>query len=413
MKEWQTMKYDVAIVGGGPAGMQAAIEIAKRGGKVVLIDENVQLGGKLNGQLHEESHNKGWWIGKQIAQEMIDEAKNYGVSFLLGVQVWSIEKDWTLYTSSVNGKESEQRRITCDFLILATGAIEKGLPIPGWTLPKVLTVGAAQVLTNQYLVRPGNRVAVIGIDILSLSIARAMKLSGVDVVGIYLPAKNVFSNDLSEPLQVLEKFQSMTQHAPNKLMKMGGIFLKFKVGREMAAKFYPKNGMKVWGIPLYINQAVQEIKGHSEVEGIVISRVDGKGNELSKRREENVDAVCISAGLTPQNELAVLAGCKFVTVAGLSGSVPIHDEYLETTVPTLFVAGNITGIEGAKVSRKQGKLAGLSIANKLGLLNDENEIVDAIKEVHMVRETADIQFHHKVIEGRQNLQKIWQTNYGG
>lgn len=403
------MKFDVAIVGAGPAGLKAAIEIARAGGNVVMIDDHPHVGGKLNGQLHEEPNNGDWWIGVSIAEQLKQEALSLGITILTGTQVWSVEEGWKLFISNVDGRPLDNNMIESKALLLATGAIEKPLPLPGWTLPGVLTIGGAQVLTNQYQVKPGNRVIVVGVDILSLSIARAMKMAGADVVGIYIAPKNEFTSGISNPKELLSSFSSMTKFAPNLFMRLGGNVLKSAIGCSLAALFYPKNGMKVWDIPIHFRQSILAINGEQEVESVTLTKIDPTGNAIGESFLEKVDAVCISGGLSPQNELAAVAGCEFVRLNGLSGVVPLHDQYMQTTVEGLFVAGNITGIEGAKVASAQGVLAGSSINKYLSIGNvNEGNLERNAKQVEIVRETADITFHSEIGPARNKLQKLWE-----
>lgn len=404
------MKFDLAVVGAGPAGLKAAIEVAEAGGKVVIVDDHPHVGGKLNGQLHEEPGLGGWWIGLNIAKDLRKRALSLGITILSNTQVWTVEEGWKIYISNVDGRPLENNVIESKALLLATGAIENPLPLPGWTLPGVLTIGGAQVLTNQYQVKPGNRVAVIGVDILSLSIARAMKLAGADVIGIYIAPKNDFTSKISSPKELLSSFSSMTKFAPNMLMRMGGLILKSEFGCNFAAKFYPKGGMKVWEIPIHFRQSILSINGAENVESVTLTKIDAEGNPVKEAFTEQVDAVCVSGGLSPQNELAAVAGCEFVRLNGLSGVVPLHDRYMQTTVKGLFVAGNITGIEGAKVASAQGILAGKSIVNYLRL---ENITIDNlnkfVNQVETTRKTADITFHPEIETAREKLQTLWEA----
>ncbi|MFC3885801.1 NAD(P)/FAD-dependent oxidoreductase [Bacillus songklensis] len=406
------MQVDVAIVGGGPAGLAAAREIGAKGGSVIVIDDHPKPGGKLLGQLHEESKNGGWWKGYEQAERLVKEALAANVTILSGKQVWTMEKGWKLFVSDVHNQGTDGFTIKAEAILLATGAVEKPIPIPGWTLPGVMTIGAAQVLTNVYQIKPGHKVAVAGIDILSLSIARAMKLAGVDVIGIFMLPRNEFSQELAVPYRLLDTFKSFTHHAPSPLLRLGGRLLKTKIGRKLAAAFYPARGLKVWDIPVHFRRAILAVEGGRQAEHVLIANVDSQGNPSGYSYKEQIDAVCISGGLSPLYELAVSTGCQFVRLEGLSGVVPLHNETMETKVENLFVAGNITGIEGAKVALAQGMLAGKSICLKLGIgLVGNHEINDAVTYVDEVRKNADIQFHPSIIAARHELKRIWEEHH--
>lgn len=404
------MKVDAAIVGGGPAGLAAAKEIASRGGTVVVIDENHRWGGKLLGQLHEEPKSGTWWKGAEIASRLVNEAKEAGAQLISKTLVWGLEKGWVVYTSDLFNRPDAQKRLEAKALLLATGAVEKPLPIPGWTLPGVMTVGAAQVLTNLYRVKPGKRVLVVGLDVLSLTIARAMKLAGVDVVGLVLPLKTAFSEAIANPQKRLQAFRTMVDLAPNPLMRMGGRFLRTDWGVNLAARFYPPWGMTVWGIPLLLKKALIEVIGDQQVEGVRIASIDPQGNVIAgSEKILSVDAVCLSGGLTPLGELAATVGCQFVRLRGLNGAVPLHGPTMETTVDNLFVAGNITGIEGAKIAIEQGRLAGLGICHKLGIGQvDQKECEQQFERIHQLRKEAEISFHPEVQQAREQLLHLWK-----
>ncbi|WP_163099983.1 NAD(P)/FAD-dependent oxidoreductase [Peribacillus alkalitolerans] len=401
------MKVDVVVVGGGPAGLSAAIEIGKRGGKVALVDDHPRLGGKLLGQLHQEGKHGFWWKGFELAQSLQKEAQGANVIFLSNKQVWGLEPGWKVYISDLV-KDEAGLEIEANVVLLATGAVEKPIPIPGWTLPGVISIGAAQVMTNVYHVLPGQKILILGIDILSLTIGRSMKLAGAKIQGIYMLPKSPFSKQAT-PLLQLEDMKDMTNYAPSSFIRLSGKLLQNKTGRKIAAKMYPRMGMKMWGIPIHLRKTLLSINGEHEVESVTVSTIDIDGNPTGGLKNIEVDAVCISGGLSPLYELAATAGCKFVKLEGLSGIVPLHNHELETTVSNLFVAGNITGIEGAKVAMAQGKLVGRTISRKLdiGKISD-SDIEESISHVEEVRKLSSIQFHPKVFEARQQLDKLWQ-----
>lgn len=406
------MKTDVVIIGGGPAGLTAAREIGERGGSVVVIDDHPKPGGKLLGQLHEEPLSGKWWKGYEQAERLVHRALAVNVTILSGKQVWALEKGWRVFVSDVHQQHSKGFVIEAEAVLLATGAVEKPVPIPGWTLPGVMSIGAAQVLTNVYRIKPGQKAVIAGIDILSLSIARAMKLAGVDVVGVFMLPKNEFAKEAAIPYELMDSFKSFTHHAPSSLLRIGGGLLKTETGRKLAAALYPPWGFKVWGIPIHFRRSLIGVEGENEAEQAVLTKVDSKGNAVGLPYKESIDVVCISGGLSPLYELAVNMGCSFARLDGLNGVVPLHDETMETNVGGLFVAGNITGIEGAKVAMAQGVVAGKMICRKTGIgLVGEQEITEAIEWVKKARREADIQFHPAISDARNKLQQLWKETY--
>ncbi|MBP1950956.1 NAD(P)/FAD-dependent oxidoreductase [Virgibacillus litoralis] len=394
------MKYDLIVIGAGPAGMSAAIKAASYGAKVAVIDENPSAGGKLLGQLHKEPKS-GWWHGRKIAREMETNLRQTGVTCFQGKEVWGIYPRWKVIMN--NGEELQSENV-----LIASGATEKAIPVPGWTLPGAMAVGAAQTLTNYHRVKPGNKVAVIGVDPLSLSVAHQLKIAGVHVVGIFLPPNNEFSKDRSTPSQMISYLSSMAHAAPNIFLKFAGNMAKYPFVQQVGAKFYPRFGIIIWGTPFYLRKTVLEIGGAEQVEHIKVAPVSQEGIPNEDRvKTVDVDCVCISGGLYPLMELAGAAGCESVYIEELGGHIPLHSPEMETTQPGIFVAGNITGIESAKVAMEQGNLAGTVVAAKLGLFSYKL-IEEAQKNVKEARENAVITFQQNIAKGREKSQQSWK-----
>jgi sarcosine oxidase subunit alpha len=112
--------------------------------------------------------------------------------------------------------------------------------------------------------------------------------------------------------------------------------------------------------------------------------------------------------LSPLAELAAVAGCAFAYLPSLGGHVPLHNERMQTSLPGLYVAGNITGIESAKVAIAQGTVAGLSIAADLGKLREPEPLRHAMERVCLVRQQAAIQFHPDIALGRERLHQMYE-----
>ncbi|MFP6334421.1 FAD-dependent oxidoreductase, partial [Bacillus subtilis] len=132
--------------------------------------------------------------------------------------------------------------------------------------------------------------------------------------------------------------------------------------QPLAFKFLPQKGIKIFDTPVYFKKAGTSINGKEKVESITLKNVDKHGNIISNKEEiVPVDFVCLSGGLTPLTELLGLLNVSFIYIESLGGYIPLHNDVMETEVNNLYVAGNITGIEGAKVAMKQGEIAAYQI----------------------------------------------------
>jgi sarcosine oxidase, subunit alpha len=399
------MKFDVTVVGAGPAGLSAAIELAQNGLSVAVIDEYFRPGGRLLGQLYDDPHapfDKRQWDGKKVAQIMAKQAKDLNVQIITEVTTWTLSEGWNIQISGTTEKTIQSKA-----LLLATGAIEKALPIPGWTLPGVYSIGAAQTFTNLHHIAIGKRVMVVGIDPLALSVVMEMKHAGIDVVGVALPPQLPMNQALSFPVNSVNQLTEVSDLAPNVFLRKMGKLVSGKFSK-LAAHALNFDLLKVEGIPIHIRKAVMSIEGKQQVEYVTMQSVTVDGVPTGRAKRIEVDAVCLSAGLNPLIDLAQVAGCPIVDIPELGGLVPVHGPNLSTPKQGLFVAGNITGIEGAKVVIAQGKLAGVAISNYLGRKSSTTE-EKAIKEVDQARKLAPIRFLPNIQEGREKMKVYWQN----
>jgi len=391
----------IIVIGAGPAGMSAAITLAEHGEKVIVIDEYLQTGGRLLGQLYQEA-DENWWNGIQESKKLYDRALDLGVNIYLNESVVDIDKEnnkWMTYTS--------QQELQTEHLILATGAAEKPFSIPGWTLVGVMSVGAAQVMTNVQRVKPGKKGIIIGVNVLSSAIAMELQLADIEVHSIALPRKSKTSSQAGDPLEVMNSLLHVSHMAPSKFIQLGSKLMKSDFMKKMGIQFYPKKGVTMWDIPIMLRKAVTEIHGDDIVQGVTVATITPDG-EIVPGTEEliEVDFVCIAGGLYPLAELAALAGCPFYHIPELGGHVPLHNEKMETTQDGLYVAGNITGIEGAKVAISQGVVAGYSALQQIHGQYDA-EITRAMNDVKTTRKEAYIQFHPDIEIGKDKMQQYW------
>ncbi|WHY76576.1 FAD-dependent oxidoreductase [Neobacillus sp. WH10] len=399
---------DVIVIGAGPAGLAGAIACAKYGLGVTILDEFIKPGGRLLGQLHQEPSGE-WWNGIKESERLLQEAKNLGVDIRCGVSVYNLEKEdgqWNVYTNSGT--------LSAAFVLVATGAAEYPIPVPGWTLPGVMSIGAAQVMTNVHRVQVGKKGIIIGANILAFAILNELQLAGINVDRIVLPEKNPISQKSGEPEEVLKTLLHTSHLAPSPLLRFGSRFMKHEWMRKIGINFYPKSGVKVNGTPLQLRCAALEIIGKDQVEGVRVADIDALGNIVPGTDSiYEADFVCIAGGLYPLAELAAIAGCPFQYVPELGGYVPHHSETMETPLDGLFVAGNITGIESGKIALAQGTTAGISIAKHSGkgtAIIDE-ELQQAVLNVRTVREQASIQFNPEINYGRSKIKQLWEDHY--
>ncbi len=319
-------RTDLAVVGAGPAGLSAAIEASEAGADVVLIDENEKAGGQLFKQIHKffgSSAHRAGVRGIDIGRELLEDVEQSGADVLLNSTVWGLFDDHTI------GIIQDDKNVTleADSIILATGALENAVTFPGWTLPGVMGAGAIQTMVNVHRVLPGHRILMVGSGNVGLIVSYQLLQAGADVVAIVEAAPGIGGYGV---------------HAS-------------KVRRK--------------GVPILTSTTVSEAYGDEKVEGAVLVDL-GEGWQPipSTRRSIDVDVICLACGLSPLSELAWMAGCRFTYIPTLGGHVPIHDADMETTVPGLYVAGDVAGVEEASTAMEEGRLSGVAAAESLGWL---------------------------------------------
>lgn len=399
---------DVIVIGGGPAGLAGAIACADFGLKVTIVDEFIKPGGRLLGQLHQEPSGK-WWNGIQESERLHQEAQKRKVTIQCGVSVYDLQQEndlWYVHTSIGT--------IEAPFILLATGAAEYSIPLPGWTLPGVMSIGAAQVMTNVHRVQVGRKGIIIGANILAFAILNELQLAGITIDRVVLPEKSVLSQTAGDPNEVMKSLARAGHLAPSPLLRMGSGFMKKNWIRKMGLKLYPSNGIKVNNTPLQLRKAATEIIGTDQVEGVRIANIDTNGHIIpGSETIYEADFVCIAGGLYPLAELAAVAGCPFDFISELGGHVPHHSSTMETPLKGLFVAGNITGIESGKIALAQGHIAGLSIVKHAGkgVSIIDQQLRQALQDIHYIRQNAVVQFNAEIDKGRNKMDQIWNSLY--
>lgn len=334
---------EVLVVGAGPAGLAAARDLARAGVDVLVVDERKKLGGQYYKQpaaafpVDVERLDGQYLAGRRL----IDQARESGARLMLGVSVWAaFEPDRFLARS-----DDERWVIRPERVILASGAYERGVPMPGWTLPGVMTTGAGQTLLRSYQVAPGRRVLIAGNGPLNIQLAAELSQAGVDVVALVEAAAFL------SPRRALAGAR-MGWNAPG-LTRDGVGYLAALAARR---------------VPLLPSSVVASLEGdpHRGVERATVARLNPDGSASTRRRTFDVDAVCLGYGFLPSNDLARSLGARHEYDERRGALSTVTDETGRTSIPTVWAVGDTAGVRGAKFAQTQGALAAAAILADLG-----------------------------------------------
>jgi sarcosine oxidase subunit alpha len=335
------IKTDILVIGGGPAGLCAALAAASCGAKVMLVDRNKRIGGQLIKQTHmffgsekQYASTRGFDIADILLNKLSQFTENIEIS--LDTTALGIYEDGIVTIE----KKGEYKKIKSDSIIVATGAYEKVLAFPNNDLPGIYGAGAVQTLMNVYGVKPGNRVLMVGAGNIGLIVSYQLLQSGVDVVAI---------------IDAAPRIGGYLVHA-SKVARMG--------------------------VPIYTSYTVKEAIGKDYLEKAVIWKLDNNWNPLKGTEIElKIDVMCISVGLSPLSELLFQAGCEMQYIQELGGYVPLRDKNYQTSRKGIFVAGDVAGVEEASSAMVEGYLAGLNSAKSIGYEHSNyNELINEYEE---------------------------------
>jgi NADPH-dependent 2,4-dienoyl-CoA reductase/sulfur reductase-like enzyme len=316
--------YDIVIIGGGPAGLAAAVSAKKQGiESVIILEREKELGGILNQCIHNGFglHTfKEELTGPEYAQRFIDQVRELEIKYKLCTTVMSITREKKV--TAIN-KEEGLFEIQAKAVILAMGCRERArgaLNIPGYRPAGIFSAGTAQRLVNMEGYLPGREVVILGSGDIGLIMARRMTLEGanVKVVAELMPYSGGLNRNI---VQCLDDYD----------------------------------------IPLKLNHTVIDIKGKERIEGITLAKVDEKGKPIrGTEKEYHCDTLLLSVGLIPENELSSGMGIDMNSIT----LGPNVNESFETTIEGVFACGNVLHVHDlVDYVSEEASLAGKSAAN--------------------------------------------------
>ncbi len=314
----QTQAFDVIVIGGGPAGMAAALAAHKAGAQVAIAEREQHLGGILRQCIHPGfglSHFKQELTGPEYAQRFIDQVRSTDIALFLGSMVLGIDSsegagaadpgtnegagDAAIHTVTLMNRAG-MLKLTGRAVVLAMGCrvrTRSEIKIPGSRPAGVFTAGLAQRYINIENLKPGSRAVILGSGDIGLIMARRCTLEGISVEGVYelMPYANGLRRNV-------------------------------------------KNCLDDFGIPLHLSTTVTRVIGHDRVEAVEVSQVDEHLAPIpGTERVVPCDTLLLSVGLIPENELSVGAGVELDPRT--RGAVV--DQNLQTGVPGIFACGNV------------------------------------------------------------------------
>jgi NADPH-dependent 2,4-dienoyl-CoA reductase/sulfur reductase-like enzyme len=326
----------------------------------VVIDENLQAGGQIYRQLPRDFKvNDATLLGTDYAdgQSLLGQVRELAGN----IEIWHDALVWSVFESNQLAVAHGNELVLLDAgaIIVATGAYERPVPVPGWTLPGVMTAGGAQVLLKSQRIRPGRRVLLAGTGPLQLVVANQMLNAGMEVVA------------LAESISMLGAWRYLPGLLRQPDLIKQGLTYMYRLKRA--------------GVQMLRSHALHSIQGEGEVKTAVVGRVDSHGYPVpGSEKTFEVDTVCIGYGLIPSVWLTSLLGCRHDYNPLVGGWVPFFDENMQTDQPGVFVAGDGAGIAGVLVAKMQGTIAGLYAAVHTGDISVDRAVQGSLPQLKLL-----------------------------
>lgn len=371
------LNYDIVIVGGGPAGLAAAVAARNAGvDKILILERDKELGGILNQCIHNGFglHTfKEELTGPEYAYRFIEKVLDAQIEYKLNTMVMDISEDRVVTAMS---REDGMYQIKAGAVILAMGCRERprgALNIPGYRPAGIFSAGTAQRLVNIEGYMPGREVVILGSGDIGLIMARRMTLEGakVKVVAELMPYSGGLKRNI---VQCLDDF----------------------------------------GIPLKLSHTVVDIEGKEHLEAVTIAQVDNHGKPIPGTEERyTCDTLLLSCGLIPENELSRNAGVEMSPIT----SGPVVNESLETNIPGVFACGNVLHVhdlvdyvseEADRAGQNAAKFIKGELAENAG---EEIEIVATEGARYTVPSTIDLGRMDDKLTVRFRVGAVYKDSY--
>ena len=331
---------DLVVVGAGPAGLSAALAAADAGLRVMVMDEYPHPGGQFYKQL------SAGFIVKDRTRLPYDYTKGDALLARAKESTMEVFNEALVWASFEPGSFSVRHRgvlgtIRWRSAIIATGAYERAAVFPGWDLPGVMTPGGAQTLVKTQQVLPGQRIVLAGSGPFLMPVASTLIEAGANIIGIYEATRP--TEWMGHATRVFGHWARMNE----------------------AVRYW--RTIRTARVPVRFGHVVVRAEGTEALERVVLMQCDREGAIVpGTERIEHADTLCASYGFVPAVQVTRALGCEHRYDAGKGGWVPVHDEVMQTSVPGVYVAGEIAGIGGAHTAIAEGRLAALNAARQLG-----------------------------------------------
>jgi thioredoxin reductase len=337
---------DLIIIGAGPAGMSAALEAASHGLDVVVLDEQSQPGGQIYRNIDHVDAQTRQVLGPEYVQglQLVEAFRASGVHYLAQVAVWQVTEERRVHFIL----DGQARVLQGRQLLIATGALERPMPIPGWTLPGVMTAGAGQILLKSAALLPRHPVVLAGCGPLLYLLAVQYLRAGVAIAALV---------DTSERGAVFGHLRELKAAVPGWRDLLKGVSLLLALKRAGVPHFHAARHLRV--------------TGEGSADGLSFE-VDGRPRHIP------APLILLHQGVVPNTHITRSLRVEHEWNEQQLCWVVRRDEFGESSLPGIFIAGDVGAIGGAAVAQTQGRIAALAIAQRLEKL-DRSRFLKLVK----------------------------------